>query len=254
MNSLDQLGILLADLPVYLANGLLILLYAILGNFAALISAGCAGLIGWRFDQPARQAAGFVPTQNEWRCQQRVTAPCCTTGADPDRFCFWVVAAGAGADSRAGGLDRRWDVGVGVSGGFTVGRPPAGEHVVVHQVRRDPVQPGGHCQPDLPQLHRAALARAVGWPLGFDRYGGSGDCQHALKRDHDCPLGGLAGHSTRVFFDADPAAAGHAAQPAHTAWRCAPDDARYAQPAVMQARECGRRFELEAPSPFADLP
>ena len=61
MNSLDQLGILLADLPVYLANGLLILLYAILGNFAALISAGCAGLIGWRFDQPARQAAGFVP-------------------------------------------------------------------------------------------------------------------------------------------------------------------------------------------------
>ncbi len=61
MNSLDQLGILLADLPVYLANGLLILLYAILGNFAAIISAGCAGLIGWRFDRPARQAAGFVP-------------------------------------------------------------------------------------------------------------------------------------------------------------------------------------------------
>lgn len=61
MNSLDQLGILLADLPVYLANGLLLLLYAILGNFAAIISAGCAGLIGWRFDQPAREAAGFIP-------------------------------------------------------------------------------------------------------------------------------------------------------------------------------------------------
>jgi len=61
MNSLDQLGILIADLPVYLANGLLILLYAALGNFAAILSAGCAGVIGWRFDQPARQAAGFVP-------------------------------------------------------------------------------------------------------------------------------------------------------------------------------------------------
>ena len=61
MNLLDQLGILLANLPVYLANGLLILLYAILSNFAAIISAGCAGVIGWRFDQPARQAAGFIP-------------------------------------------------------------------------------------------------------------------------------------------------------------------------------------------------
>lgn len=61
MNSLDQLGILLADLPVYLANGLLILLYATLGNLAAILSAGFAGVIGWRFDQPARQAAGFVP-------------------------------------------------------------------------------------------------------------------------------------------------------------------------------------------------
>ena len=61
MNSLDQLGILIADLPVYLANGLLIILYAGLGNLAAILSAGCAGMIGWRFDQPARQAAGFVP-------------------------------------------------------------------------------------------------------------------------------------------------------------------------------------------------
>ncbi len=61
MNSLDQFGILLADLPVYLANGLLILLYAVLDNFAALVSVACAGVIGWRFDQPARQAAGFVP-------------------------------------------------------------------------------------------------------------------------------------------------------------------------------------------------
>lgn len=61
MNTLDQLGILLADLPVYLANGLLIVLYGLFGNLAALLSTGCAWLVGLRFDLPARQAAGFVP-------------------------------------------------------------------------------------------------------------------------------------------------------------------------------------------------
>lgn len=61
MNALDQLGIFLSDVPVYLTNGLLIVLYATLENCAALISAGCAGWVGYHFDQPARQAAGFVP-------------------------------------------------------------------------------------------------------------------------------------------------------------------------------------------------
>ena len=94
MNTLDQLGILLADLPVYLANGLLIVLYALFGNLAALLSASCAGLVGWRFDQPARQAAGFIPLRmgafNPSQMPNRATSlGWIMTGA---AFGLWLVA------------------------------------------------------------------------------------------------------------------------------------------------------------------
>jgi hypothetical protein len=94
MNTLDQLGILLADLPVYLANGLLIVLYALFGNLAALLSASCAGLVGWRFDPPARQAAGFVPLRtgafNPTHMPNRATSlGWIMTGA---AFGLWLVA------------------------------------------------------------------------------------------------------------------------------------------------------------------
>jgi hypothetical protein len=61
MSTLDELGILLADLPVYFANGLLVILYALAANFPALLSLACAcGCYRW-FDQSAHAKASFVP-------------------------------------------------------------------------------------------------------------------------------------------------------------------------------------------------
>jgi hypothetical protein len=72
MNLLDQLALLIADLPVYLANGLLIVIYAVFGNMAGIISTGCAWAMGCRFDLPARQAAGFVPLRTAWFDRQNI--------------------------------------------------------------------------------------------------------------------------------------------------------------------------------------
>ena len=42
MTFLDQLGVLLTDLPIYLANGVLVILYWLAANAAALVSLACA--------------------------------------------------------------------------------------------------------------------------------------------------------------------------------------------------------------------
>ncbi len=61
MSTLDGLGMLLADLPVYFANGLLVIVYQLAANFPSLVSLGSAyGCFHW-FDLPAQAKAGFVP-------------------------------------------------------------------------------------------------------------------------------------------------------------------------------------------------
>ena len=42
MTVLDQLGVLLTDLPIYLANGVLVILYWLAAHSAALVSLACA--------------------------------------------------------------------------------------------------------------------------------------------------------------------------------------------------------------------
>lgn len=59
MTNLDQLGILLGDLPVYLANGLLVILYLLAEHAAALVSLACAALIAYLPDAEIQQRAGF---------------------------------------------------------------------------------------------------------------------------------------------------------------------------------------------------
>lgn len=45
MNELDHIGQLLADLPIYLANGILILVYWLGAHAPALLSLLCAGVM-----------------------------------------------------------------------------------------------------------------------------------------------------------------------------------------------------------------
>ena len=42
MNDLNQLGAFLMDLPVYLANGMLVIGYGLAAHAPALLSLGCA--------------------------------------------------------------------------------------------------------------------------------------------------------------------------------------------------------------------
>ena len=62
MNELDRIGILLTDLPVYLANGGLVIIYWLAENSAALISLLCAILLALLPDAEIQQRAGFPPT------------------------------------------------------------------------------------------------------------------------------------------------------------------------------------------------
>ena len=64
MTNLDQLGTLLGDLPVYLANGLLVILYALADHTAALVGLACAALIVYLPDAEVQQRAGFRPRRS----------------------------------------------------------------------------------------------------------------------------------------------------------------------------------------------
>jgi len=61
MNELDRIGQLLADLPVYLANGILILVYWLSAHAPALVSLLCAALIALLPDNEIQDRAAFRP-------------------------------------------------------------------------------------------------------------------------------------------------------------------------------------------------
>jgi hypothetical protein len=65
MNELDRIGILLTDLPVYLANGALVIIYWLAENSAALVSLLCAILLAFLPDAEIQQRAGFRPRRGE---------------------------------------------------------------------------------------------------------------------------------------------------------------------------------------------
>jgi len=61
MNELDRIGILLTDLPVYLANGTLVILYWLVAHAPALASVFSALLLALLPDAEIQQRAGFRP-------------------------------------------------------------------------------------------------------------------------------------------------------------------------------------------------
>ena len=65
MTFLDQLGVLLTDLPIYLANGMLVILYWLAAHSAALVSLACALLIILLPDAQVQSRAGYRPSRHE---------------------------------------------------------------------------------------------------------------------------------------------------------------------------------------------
>lgn len=65
MNELDRIGLLLTDVPVYLANGVLVILYWLAAHMPALTSLLCALLMAWLPDAEIQQRAGFRPRRSE---------------------------------------------------------------------------------------------------------------------------------------------------------------------------------------------
>ncbi len=65
MTILNQLGILITDLPVYLANGVLVILYGLAAHSAALVSLACALVIVLLPDAQAQAQAGSRPGRHE---------------------------------------------------------------------------------------------------------------------------------------------------------------------------------------------
>jgi hypothetical protein len=65
MNELDRIGLLLTDLPVYLANGALVILYWLVAHMPVLTSLACALLMAWLPDAEIQQRAGFRPRRSE---------------------------------------------------------------------------------------------------------------------------------------------------------------------------------------------
>jgi hypothetical protein len=65
MNELDRIGVLLTDLPVYLANGGLVIIYWLGENSAVLVSLLCAAVMVLLPDAEIQQRAGFRPRRNE---------------------------------------------------------------------------------------------------------------------------------------------------------------------------------------------
>jgi hypothetical protein len=57
----DQINAFILDLPIYLLNGLLWLIYALAGSLAALVSAGAAAVIALVVDRAVQQLSGSRP-------------------------------------------------------------------------------------------------------------------------------------------------------------------------------------------------
>jgi len=62
---LDHLGVILTDLPVYLANGVLVILYGLMANSAALVCLVCAMGIVFLPDVEVQRRAGFRPRRSD---------------------------------------------------------------------------------------------------------------------------------------------------------------------------------------------
>ena len=63
MTNLDQLGVLLTDLPIYLANGVLVILYWLAAHSAALVSLACAlRSFFCRMPRSKQELASALPT------------------------------------------------------------------------------------------------------------------------------------------------------------------------------------------------
>ena len=65
MNELDRIGLLLTDLPVYLANGDMVIAYWLAAHLPAMTSLLCALLMAWLPDADFQQRAGFRPRRSE---------------------------------------------------------------------------------------------------------------------------------------------------------------------------------------------
>lgn len=65
MNTLAQMGLLLSDIPIYIVNGALVVIYWLQGNAPALVSAACAALVAFLPDAEVQQRAGFRPGRAE---------------------------------------------------------------------------------------------------------------------------------------------------------------------------------------------
>lgn len=75
MSTLDGLGILLSDLPVYFANGLLVIAYLLAAHLPALVSLSCAyGCLLW-FDLPTQAKAGFMPRRGNMESNHSLSLP-----------------------------------------------------------------------------------------------------------------------------------------------------------------------------------
>jgi hypothetical protein len=65
MTTLDQLGVLVPDLLIYLANGMLVILYLLAAHSAALVSLAFALLIMLLPDAQIQARAGYRPSRHE---------------------------------------------------------------------------------------------------------------------------------------------------------------------------------------------
>ncbi len=64
MTILNQLGVFLTDLPVYLANGALVIFYGLAAHAAAWVSLACALIIALLPDAEIQARAGFRPNRS----------------------------------------------------------------------------------------------------------------------------------------------------------------------------------------------
>lgn len=97
MEQLDALGIWIADLPVYLANGVLVILYFLAGSAAALVCMAAALGMALLPDVETQRRAAFQPVHNR-RGEAAFPQPRTAQGMTLLALMLWLAAqAGMGA-------------------------------------------------------------------------------------------------------------------------------------------------------------
>lgn len=86
----DQLNAFILDIPIYLINGLLWLVYGLAGSLPALVSAGAAGMMALVVDRAVQQLSGARPLRQGRGESQPIThtAQILTAGV----FVLWLAA------------------------------------------------------------------------------------------------------------------------------------------------------------------